>query len=141
MSNFVIGPIAPQNNPPIKSQYYQPSVFDIQALTLGATTIVTTTVDHNYVVGQLIRLVIPASHGSTSLNETQGFVLTVPAANQVQVTINSTESDPFIESPSSNPTPAQIMAIGDINSGQINSNGRIQNITYINGSFINISPQ
>lgn len=35
---------------------------------------------------------------------------------------------------------AQIMAIGDVNTGAVNSQGRINNSTFIPGSFIDISP-
>jgi len=36
---------------------------------------------------------------------------------------------------------AQILAIGDVNQGAINSLGRRNNGTFIPGSFIDISPQ
>lgn len=133
------GPTAPENNPPINPQYYQPSVFFISALTLGPTTTVTTSVDNNYVIGQLVRLVIPNAYGSYQLNETQGYVISLPASNQVVVTIDSSNANTFISSPTGINTRPQIMAIGDINTGQTNT-GRAGNITYIPGSFINISP-
>lgn len=134
------GPVPPESNPPINAQYYQPSLFDISALTRGINTTVTTSVDHNYVVGQVVRLLIPFTYGCVQLNEQQGYVIAIPAANQVVVTINSTQANAFIPSPVYGPTPPQIVAIGDINSGQISSNGNVQIKTYVPGSFINISP-
>ena len=53
------GPIAPYNNLPIMPQYYAPSQFFISTVTRGQNTTVTTTVSHNYVVGQTVRLIIP----------------------------------------------------------------------------------
>lgn len=206
----IVGPIAPESNPPINPQYYQPRNYVISAITRGQTTTVTATTSMDYVVGQLARLIIPVACGCRQLNEAQGYVLSIPAANQVVLGIDSSKNvDPFISitatitgATKANPcvltatngfrpnqrvqisgvqgmtqlnghtytivaaTPTtislgvdssgfsvytsggtatntaipQILAVGDINSGQINSSGRINNLTYINGSFINISP-
>lgn len=135
---LIFGPIAPESNPPINPQYYLPSVFDISAITLGNTTTVTTSVNHNYVIGQLVKLLIPESYGSFQLNGMSGYVTAIPASNQVTTTINSTFSNSF--QIGNTTTPAQIIAIGDINSGPINSQGRSNNGTFIPGSFIDISP-
>lgn len=135
----IIGPIAPYSNVPINAQYYLPSRFTISAVTLGATTIVTTTDDNDYVIGQLCRLIIPPSFGCRQLNESQSFVIDIPASNQVTLQLNSSIGvDPYIASSAA--TPAQILAIGNINSGAINSNGNQQIGTFIPGSFIDISP-
>ncbi len=135
-------PVPAYQNLPIEPQFYQPSRFVISNITLGSTTLITTSVDHNYVIGQEIRLLIPAIFGSFQLNEVTGTVLSIPTSTQVQVSIDSSRNvDPFFASSATYPSVAQIVAVGDFNNGQINSNGRIQNITYINGSFINISPQ
>lgn len=207
----IVGPIAPQSNPPINPQYYQPQRFQISNLSFGQTTTVTATAAMDYVVGQLVRLIIPPRFGSRQLNEAQGYVLSIPSSTQVVVAIYSALGvDPFISptatitgATAANPcvltannsfvvgerigvqdvegmvelndelyiitarTPTtitinvdssaftaysaggtatlagtlpQILALGDVNSGQINSTGRINNLTYINGSFINISP-
>jgi len=132
-------PIPPYSNPPITPQYYQPSRFVISAIKLGQTTTITTTTNMNYVIGQLVRLIIPPTFGSRLLNEQEGYVISIPAENQVILNINSNGSDAFIASSAS--TQAQILAIGDILTGTVNSAGRTQNITYIPGAFINISPQ
>ena len=134
------GPTAPESNPPINPQFYQPSLFYISAISEGIVTTVTTTVDHNYVVGQLTRLLIPFNYGAQQLNGRQGYVIGIPAANHVILNIDSTKTDPFVPSPSYGPTPPQIAAIGDANSGQISSTGNVQIKTYIPGSFIDISP-
>jgi len=137
-------PIPPYSNPPIEPQFYQPSEFAISALSFGVTTIVTTVVNHNYVIGQLIRILIPSKYGSRALNEQLGNVITIPAPNQVEVAINSIGTDPFIASPTFVPfqsrTLPQIVAVGDYNSGYINPTGRVTATTAIPGSFINISP-
>lgn len=134
------GPIAPENNPPIEPQFYIPSKFDISAITRGVTTTITTSENHNYVIGQTIRVLIPQPFGTYQISGEQGIVLSIPADDQVTVTINSTNANAFVASPTYAPTPAQIMAIGDVNSGPINSSGRVNQTTFIEGSFINISP-
>ena len=135
---LIFGPIAPESNPPINPQYYQPSVFTISAIVLGQTTTVTTSVNHNYVIGQAIRLLIPESYGSFQLNGQSGNVISVSAVNQVVVTINSANSNAF--QIGNTTTPAQIIAIGDVNTGPINANGPLSTSTLIPGSFQDISP-
>jgi hypothetical protein len=134
------GPIAPENNPPIMPQYFQPSRFEIIDIDLGITTTITTSDDMNYVIGQAVRLLIPETYGSFQLNELQGLVIEIPAADQVVVDINSTNSNQFIPNPTYGPTKPQIIAIGDVNSGIISSSGRDIVNSRLPGSFTNISP-
>lgn len=137
--NIAPGPIAPENNPPIHPEYYRPSLFYISAISTGPTTTITTSVNHNYVIGQLVRLLIPERYGSRQLNEQQAYVISIPSANQVTLDLYSVGVTAFVASPMFGPTRPQIVAVGDINTGQINL-GRSGNLTYIPGSFINISP-
>lgn len=138
-------PIPPYANVPIQPEFYQPRRYVISNITLGVTTTVTTTVDMDYVIGQLVRLIIPPSYGSRLLNEQGGYVIAIPASNQVTLNINSIGADPFVNSSAT--TKAQILAIGDVNSGYQSSTGRsiptVNGNTQITipGSFINISPQ
>lgn len=131
-------PIPAYSNVPIEPQFYKPRRFVISDISLGKTTLVTTTEDMDYVIAQQIRLLIPASFGCYQLNGQTGFVLSIPASNQVVVSINSSVAvDPFISSSAS--TKPEIIAIGDIGNGSTNL-GRTNNITFIPGSFLNISP-
>src|SRR4030095_1641329 len=131
------GPIALYNNLPIEPQNYQPRQYFISEIDLGQTTTVTTSVDHDYVIGQECRLIIPLTNGSRQLNAKTGFVISIPAANQVVLEINSAVNIDAFVTTSLNNQP-QILAIGDINTGQTNS-GPSNVTTYIPGSFINIS--
>jgi len=134
-------PIPAYQNLPPEPEFYVPRRFVIEGITLGVTTIVTTTEDHNYVIGQECRLLIPSPFGSYQLNEVKGNVISIPADDQVELSIDSSRNvDAYIASSVTYPCVAQIVAIGDFNSGAINANGRIENITYIPGSFRNISP-
>ncbi len=135
---LMTGPIALYNNVPIQPQFYQPSQFFISAITLGQTTIVTTSVNNNYVIGQLCRLLIPNGWGSRELDERTGYVISIPNPNQVELNINSMGINAFINA--GFPTRPQIVAVGDINYGVINANGRAPLAINIPGSFENISP-
>lgn len=132
-------PIPPYQNVPIHPEYYKPKKFFVQAITLGVQTTIETTEDMDYVIGQEIRLIIPPQFGCRQLNAMTGYVIEIPALNHVIVDIDSSIGvDPFVlSSATSRP---QILAIGDINMGTTNTQGRINQITYIPGSFINISP-
>lgn len=133
-----LGPTPPWNNPIPQPQFYNPSQFFISGITLGWNTTVTTTKNMNYVIGQLIRLLIPNGFGCIQLNQQTGYVISIPASNQVVVTINSSQNvDQFISATLN--TQPQIVAVGDINQGVTNT-GRTNNQTYIHGSFINVSP-
>jgi len=131
-------PIPLYSNPPIEPGFYQPKFYFILDVTLGPTTTVTTTENHDYVLGQQVRLLIPQGFGCRQLNEQSGLVLSVPSGDQVELDINSSVNVDFFTSTTAKTQP-QILAIGDINSGAINT-GRTNNQTFINGSFINISP-
>jgi hypothetical protein len=104
----------------------------------GITTLVTTTVRHDYVIGQQVRLLIPKGYGCTELNEVDGFVIGKPNPNQVILTINSQLSTQFISA--SLLQKPQIVAIGDVNMGAINAHGPKRTRTFIPGSFRDISP-
>lgn len=139
MSSTVISyPIPPYSNVPIQPEFYQPRKFVIQSIILGETTTVTTTLDNNYVIGQLVRLLIPPTFGTRQLNEQTAYVIAKPNDDEVVLNISSNGMDAFISDTAR--TKAQIVAVGDINQGQTNSSGRNNNLTYIPGSFINISP-
>lgn len=135
---LITGPIPPYSNPPIEPGYFLPNIFFISAVELGITTIVTMTMNTTFVIGQLCRLLIPKANGCSQLNEQTGYVIAIPNPNQVQLTINSTMANAFVTTLSG--TQPQIVSVGDINSGQVNT-GRSNNLTFIPGSFINISPQ
>lgn len=143
-------PIALYNNVPINANFYQPGQFFISTISLGQLTTVTTTINHNFVIGQLVRLLIPTIYSQltngikvviptcTQLNEQTGYVESIPNPNQVVLNIDSSAYDPFVTS--TQPTQPQIVAIGDLNSGNINASGNLTESTLIPGSYINISP-
>lgn len=131
-------PIPAYSNVPIQPQFYQPRFWFISTITRGIQTIVTTTADQDFVVGQLVRFIIPQPFGIRQLNQQQGYVVEILSVTQVVVDIDSRFMDAFTSS--SFPTQPQIIPIGDIGNGQVNASGRQNTATFIPGSFINISP-
>lgn len=137
MSGTVLSyPIPAYQNLPINSDYYSPSEFVISAISQGVLTTVTMATNTNFVIGQLVRFIIPPSFGIRGLNGQSGYVVSIPSANQVTVNINSNGMDAYILSSAT--TVAQILPIGDINQGAINTSGPMSTETFIPGSFINI---
>jgi len=139
-SPFFTGPNAPYRNVPIEPQYYQPWVFPIANITQAQTAVVTTAANNNYVVGQLVRFLIPAAYGMRQINEQTAYVISLLATNQFVVDLDTLQFDPFIPAPPIAPTPAQVVAVGDENFGVISATGRIVASTNPPGAFINISP-
>lgn len=133
----ITGPIPPYSNPPIQPQNFNPSQFFISNISLGIQTTVTTTVNHNYVIGQLIRIIIPLFSGCREINEQTGYVLSIPSPNQVVLDIDSSNATPFATT--TQPQQPQILAIGDANNGIVSSTGRSLPSTTIPGAFINVS--
>jgi hypothetical protein len=110
---------------------YLPGDNVISALSFGATTTVTTTTNHNYVVGQEIAFRIPTVYGSTQLNSLPntvipgspiyGYVTAVTANNVFVCSINSTGYTAFNTNQPVSSVPGlqfpQVVAVGDVNTG------------------------
>lgn len=137
---FVRGPIAPENNPAIHPEWFAPRVYSISSISQGITTTITTLEDHDYVVGQAIRTVIPRFYGMQDLNGVQSIIVSIPNPDQLVIQVDSLQFNSFIPNPPYGPTLPYVVAIGDVNSGYISSTGRSIPFVGIEGSFINISP-
>lgn len=133
------GPIAPFTNPNIEPLFFQPSQFFISNINLGTTTTVTTTLNLTCVVGQEVRFVIPPQFGCRQLNGQTGVILSLSAVNQAVVSVDSSQNvDAFVSSSAA--TQPQLLTIGDVNTGTINSTGITGLGTSVPGAFINTSP-
>lgn len=144
---MTLGPVAPESNPPITPFYFQPSRFPITNITRAVNAVVTmspvtvngVTTYPNYEIGQQVKILITKYNGMPQINDQVAYVLSVPTTTSVEIDINTTSYNAFITSPTYNPNQSQIIAIGDINSGNINSSGEQSQNTNVIGSFINIS--
>jgi len=138
LNTVISAPVPAYQNLPIEPQWYKPRRYIITAIDEGLTTIVTTDYDNFYSIGQEVRLIIQIGNGCRQLNGRTGFVISIPATNQVEIDINSLGIDPF--KTSNQTTQPQILAIGDVNTGHINPCGPYHTHPHIPGSFRNISP-
>lgn len=132
-------PVPLYQNLPIESDFYIPRNKTIASITQGITTTVETTAANEFVVGQLVRFIIPPAYGIRQLNHILGHVVQVNSTTEFVVDVNTVGMDAFI-SASSNENP-QITPVGDQNSGCPAVTSRSTNQTFIDGSFRNISPQ
>lgn len=134
--------IAPERNPPINPQYYKPKRFVIEDIVLGVNTLITFTEPHDYVIGQLVRVLIPQVYGCQQLSNQQAYVIAIPTPTQIIIDFNTLMGNQFLAVPPLSRTLPQVVPIGDVNTGYISING--PNVTQdqlgIPGSFKNISP-
>lgn len=122
---------------------YSPKVVDIQSITQAVNCLVTTAIDHTFVVGQQVQFFIPPQWGMRQLDGLKGYVLTIPAADQFTTNIDTSSFDAFIT-----PTlpmyvvidPAQVAGIGDQNSGTLSPGGIPANPNTIPGAYQNQPP-
>jgi len=112
---------------------YFPGTSFISAITLGATTTVSTTDAHNFVVGQEVAFRIPQAWGPVQLNSlpntlvpgspVYGYVVSVTDYHTVVVNINSTAFTAFNVNQTVASLPGlsypQIVAVGDVNTGGV----------------------
>lgn len=93
---------------------FYPSKRVIANITAAASAVVTTLVDHNYLVGQTVKLMVPATCGMTEINGLVGTITAVTAST-FTVNINSTAFTAFnYPLPAIVPfTPAEVIPYGD----------------------------
>lgn len=136
---FTCGPIAPQRNPAIREDYYSPQKHQIVSIVSNSfdNTQITTSNVNEFVLGQQVRFVIPSLCGMQELNGKSCYITQIVNPQTFIIDFDARYQDAF--NPTGNPNQYPfVLPIGDINSGPINSDGRINNLTYINGSFINV---
>jgi len=90
----------------------------IAGITNAPIATVTTTVDHGYLVGTIVRLDIAATGGMMQANQQVGTILSVPTPTTFTITINTTYYDTFtvpsVWPPAYNDS--QVVPIGEDNS-------------------------
>lgn len=110
----------------------------ITNITLGTTTTITTA--NSFRPGDLVQL--SEISGTTQLNGNSYFILSANSS-QIVINVNSTAFTAYVSGGlvefSTVYQIAQVIAIGDVNSGAINVDNSNQTL-YIEGSFRNVSP-
>jgi len=101
-----------------RSPVYKPAMRVIAGITNAPIATVTTTVDHGYLVGTIVRLDIASTGGMLQANQQVGTILSVPTTTTFTVNINTTFYDAFTV-PSGFPpayNDSQVVPIGEDNS-------------------------
>lgn len=80
---------------PVQYPMFQPAMREIMAIANGNPTIITTTFNHNYLTGLIVRIDLPLNYGMMQINGQQGM-LTRINATQFSLPIDSTSYDVFV---------------------------------------------
>lgn len=91
---------------------FQPAVRLVTDVTKAYHATVTTSFDHDYIVGQIVRFYIPTTWGMWQLNHLQGEILSVPTSDTFTVAIDTRDFDSFVV-PGSPLQYAQVVPIGE----------------------------
>lgn len=97
---------------------FQPAMRIVNSITNAVQALVTTSLDHQYIIGTFVRFYIPNGVGMEQINHQYGVILTIPTSTTFTVSIDTTNYDPFII-PSPAPakyTCAQVVPFAEINS-------------------------
>jgi hypothetical protein len=114
---------------------FYPFRCDITAVSsVGDSILVTTSVDHMFVVGNQVSFSIPQAYGMRQLSGKTGYVTAVPDVDQIVVNINAVEFNAFV-TPMAAFDPAQVMPIGDTNFGTLSPGGIPANPNTIPGAY------
>ena len=97
---------------------YQPAMRLIASITNSFPATVTTTFNHQYISGTIVRIDIPFADGMQQLNQ-QTAPITVISPTQFTIPIDTTRFEAFaipVSPPTYVNTAAQVVPIGEINS-------------------------
>lgn len=101
----------------LQNPTYQPAMRIIAGITNGFPATITTTFDHNYISGTIVRLYIPRGFGMQQADELSGTII-VTGNTTFTIDINTTNFDTF-SYPASFPFDRQypqVVPTGEVNS-------------------------
>jgi len=107
------------------SPTFQRAMRLVSDITNANPAVVTTTFDHDYLTGDIVRLMVPSAYGMTQMNQLVGTI-SVTGTDTFSIDINSSLFDSFTTP--ANPSPrvrscAHVVPVGEIN-------GRLTSATY-----------
>ena len=106
----------------VKKPIFQPAMRVISTITNGFPCTVTTTFDHNYVTGMIVRVNIPPHFGMQEANQKQSPI-TVTSSTAFTMDIDTTFLDPYSPSSSfpSSQQYGQVTPVGELNETILNA--------------------
>lgn len=95
---------------------FQPAMRIIAGITNSFPALVTTTLDHQYLSGLIVRIRVPRGFGMQQINELTGTIV-VTGATTFDIDINTIDFDVFTFPPVSPlyTTCAQVVPVGELN--------------------------
>ena len=96
---------------PVQYPIFQPAMREIAAITNSSPAIVTTTFNHNYLTGLIVRLDLPLHYGMMQINGQQGMITRLNAT-QFSFPVDTTRYDVFVI-PAGTQQGAQVVPIGE----------------------------
>jgi len=102
----------------LENPTFQPAMRIITSITNANPMVITTSFDHDYITGTIIKLNIPKGFGFQQANKFKGSI-TVTGTTMFTMDLDSTNFDPYVI-PADNPghffTQGQTIPVGQINS-------------------------
>ena len=105
-----------------QSPVFQPAMRIISDITNAKNAVVTTTFNHQYISGMIVRLIVPQGYGMIQANQLSG-IITVTGDTTFSITIDTTTFSPFttpLTSPQDEQYP-QVVPFGEVNSTLLGS--------------------
>ncbi len=103
----------------LENPTYQPALRLINNITNAPNALVTTSFDHDYLPGLIVRLLVSSEFGMVQANQLVGTILSTPALDSFIIDINTSNFDvfsaPIPEPWYVNDFPA-VVPVGEINS-------------------------
>jgi hypothetical protein len=134
----------PYNLGQFNSGTYSPIICQITAIEQDQYPIVTTAIDHSFVVGNEVQFFIPKGWGMAQLDQQKAYVISIPEPDQIVVTIDTTNFDAFVTFTPPNEffvfNYPEVAGIGDINTGTSSIGNVPANPNTIPGAFQNQPP-
>jgi len=109
----------------IASPVFQPAMRVITAITQALQAQVTTNIDHDYIDGLIVRILVPSGYGMPQINNMQGTII-VNGTDTFLIDIDSTFFQAFTI-PIVVTNYAQVIPIGEIND-------------FLKGATVNVLP-
>ena len=99
------------------SPTFQPAMRIISSITQANPAVITTSIDHDYITGEIVRIIIPNGFGMDQINNLTGTI-TITGDTTFSIAIDSLLFDTFA---APNPLPsaytcAQVIPVGEIGS-------------------------
>lgn len=80
----------------IASPTYQPAMRLVTAVTNASTAVVTTSFDHDYLVGLIVRVYVPSEWKMFQIDRLVGTIIAVPTDDTFTIDIDTTNFDTFV---------------------------------------------